>query len=215
MQAVTGLLLLFDGWTYMQLIPTPTILDNLIAAGKLPPLIAVFFSHLQREERMREMAFNRPLIAWVQQELLAWIQQQYSITSDPSRRVVGGVCMGAIAAMLTGLHTPDLFGSGLCQSGSFQHKLPEDTEHERLAREIAERAFVPLRFHLDIGLLECESLGFGMPDGGPDALLSNRHPRNILRAKGYDVDYVEFAGGHDPVCWPGVLPDALMALLSR
>src|SRR5262249_22864768 len=36
-----ALLLLFDGWQYLHLIPTPTILDNLLAEGRLPPLVAV------------------------------------------------------------------------------------------------------------------------------------------------------------------------------
>jgi enterochelin esterase family protein len=36
-----GFLLLLDGWFYLHLIPTPTILDNLLADGQLPPLVAI------------------------------------------------------------------------------------------------------------------------------------------------------------------------------
>ncbi len=34
-------LLMLDGWMYIHLIPTPTVLDNLFAEGRLPPLIAI------------------------------------------------------------------------------------------------------------------------------------------------------------------------------
>jgi enterochelin esterase family protein len=39
------LLVLFDGWEYLHWIPTPTILDNLLAAGLIPPLVAVNDRH--------------------------------------------------------------------------------------------------------------------------------------------------------------------------
>jgi enterochelin esterase family protein len=34
----------------------------------------------------------------------------------------------------------------------------------------------------------------------------------VLQAKGYTVEYAEFSGGHDPVCWRGPFVDGLMAL---
>jgi enterochelin esterase-like enzyme len=37
----------------------------------------------------------------------------------------------------------------------------------------------------------------------------------VLRAKGCEVHYTEFAGGHDYVWWRGTLADGLRALLGR
>jgi len=42
----------------------------------------------------------------------------------------------------------------------------------------------------------------------------NRHVRNILRLKGYQVHYAEFSGGHDYICWRGTLADGLIALIG-
>ena len=46
-------------------------------------------------------------------------------------------------------------------------------------------------------------------------LMGNRHLRDVLLAKGYDVIYREVGGGHDFVHWRAMLADGLMTLLKR
>ena len=72
-------------------------------------------------------------------------------------------------------------------------------------------AHLPLRFYLDVGA--CERPHNAAVD--PDMVASNRAMRDVLRAKGYDHHYTEFAGGHDYSCWRGTLADGLIALLGR
>ena len=46
-------------------------------------------------------------------------------------------------------------------------------------------------------------------------LMGNRHLRDVLLARGYDVTYREVGGGHDYVHWRAMLADRLLTLLGR
>ncbi len=49
----------------------------------------------------------------------------------------------------------------------------------------------------------------------PRSLLGeNRRLRDVLEAKGYEVKFCEFSGGHDPVGWRGPFVEGMMALTS-
>ncbi len=208
------LLLLYDTWTYTEVIPASTLLDNLIAAGAIPPLVAVLFGHLCRKDRMQEMGFYEPFFTCVMQELLPYIQQHYAITRDPALSIVAGASMGGIAAMYTGLRHPERFGNIYSHTGSFHSGPPTERAYQRLEREIQQRALVPQRFYLDVGMLERDEMGHGSPDGGPNAIQSNRFIRDVLRARGYDVTYTEYPGGHDLLWAPATLAQALLDLTT-
>jgi enterochelin esterase family protein len=205
-----NLLLLLDGWVYARVLQAPTMLDNLQDVGALPPVVAVMLGHADRTTRGREYTFHQPFLEFITQELLPWIRLHYHVTSDPAQSVVGGLDLSAVSATLLALRHPDLFGNVLAQSGHFQEKLPEDTEHERVANLVASMPTVPVRFHLDAGVFETHP----GRDGGPSLLLSNRHLRQILRARNYPVHYKEFSGGHDYLCWQETLVDGLLALFK-
>ncbi|MNT11942.1 enterobactin/ferric enterobactin esterase [compost metagenome] len=46
-------------------------------------------------------------------------------------------------------------------------------------------------------------------------LETNRHLRDVLVAKGYDVVLREYAGGHDYFVWRGAISDGLVALFGK
>ena len=185
-----------------------TLLDNLLDVGALPPLVAIMLGHPDRETRAHDLAFSLPFLDFITQELLPWARIHYHVAHDPASAIVGGLSLSAVTATMLALRHPDLFGNVLSQSGSFHWKLPGDTEHERLARLVVETPPAPLRFHLDVGLLETSAT----TDGGPSLLVSNRHMRNLLQARGYPIHYEEFNGGHDYICWQEMLVDGLLAL---
>ncbi|MEK6322427.1 MAG: enterochelin esterase [Acidobacteriota bacterium] len=203
-----GLIVMFDGLMYTLLVPTPAILDNLLAKSKLPPMIAVILDNPTPYSRSTEFACSEPYAEFIAKEVIPWVRANYNVTTDPSQTVVCGVSFGGLAAAFVGFRHPEIFGNVISQSGSFWWKPDSEKEPEWLARQFATSKKLPLRFYLDVGLFETGP----NPHGAPDMVAVNRHMRDVLRAKGYEVEYRECNCGHDYLNWRGMLPDALMAL---
>lgn len=192
------LVVCLDGWAYVHdaYVPLPTVLDNLIAAAQIPPVVAVLPDSLDQETRTREMSLHEPFVEFVADELLPWAQARLAIERNPARTVVAGSSLGGLAAAFCGLRRPDLFGLVLSQSGAYQ--FAEFGGPSLFAVE--ER--VPLRFYMTVGLFERRQTQ------------ANLHMRDVLIAKGYDVDYRNFPGGHDYFWWRETIADGLTSLLG-
>ena len=206
------LLILFDGWAYAHLMPTFTILDNLIAAGKIPPTVMVMPDSLEMEERMRELIYHPPFNQFLVTELIPWTLSRYAVTSDPGQTVVGGSSAGGLAAAYAALEHPEVFGNVLSQSGAFTALPKGETESGWLARQFAACEKLPVKFHLDAGTLEVNS--YRDLRGGVTPLAVNQRLRDALIVKGYKVHYKEFSGGHDYISWQGTFGDGLAFLLG-
>ncbi len=204
-----GLLLIFDGLAYITLIPTPTILDNLLSESKIPPLVAVLPDSLDMETRSRELPCHQPFVDYLTEELIPWVREHYHVTSNPAQTIVAGSSYGGLAAAFAGLRASETFGNVLSQSGSFwwDHDPEYDVPQEQLTQQYLASPPLPVRFYLEVGLQERSSGGM--------MIVSNRHLRDILRLQGYEVTYDEFNGGHDYLCWRGSLADGLMKLTSH
>ncbi len=83
------------------------------------------------------------------------------------------------------------------------------TETGWMARQFIASSKLPLRFYLDAGAFEFDSNGTG---GG--ILETSRDMRDVLLAKGYEVHYQQFAGGHDYLSWRGTFADGLIDLIG-
>jgi enterochelin esterase-like enzyme len=211
-----GLLLAYDGNQYTIAVPTPAILDNMIAAKAIPPLVAVF---MESPDRDVEFPPNDDFQRFVGAELIPQVRAHYRVSRDPSRNAVLGSSYGGLAAVYTGLVHPELFGNVISQSGSFGWSPPSNNgppaaqvpppfrgtsaDSGYLIKRMAETPREKLRFYLDAGLWE----GGGM-------LSSNRLMRAVLQGKGYDVTYREEPGTHSSYYWMLRLPDGLAAAFS-
>jgi len=197
------LVVCFDGRAYVDdaYVPLPTVLDNLIAAGSIPPVVAVLPDSLDGETRSRELGLDDAFVAFLVEELLPWAHERLSFDDDPARTVVAGSSLGGLAAAFCGLRRPDVFGLVLSQSGSFQRGLPA---------EFAAAERLPLRFSLDVGALETAPF-----ERFASLYHANLHLRDVLQAKGYDVELRVFPGGHDYFWWRETVADGLVALLGR
>jgi enterochelin esterase-like enzyme len=210
-----GLLLIFDGWSSISINRTPTVLDNLIGEGAIPPVVAVFVDHPDLASRMKELPCNPRFDEFLINELLPWAHMRYDVTTDATRRAVAGLSYGGLAAGFVALRHPDLFGNVLSQSGSFYWRPDAETEHEWLAGQLATSPALPIRWYLEVGryegLLEDEPFE---ENWGPGILVANRHLRTVLQIKGYQVHYSEFSGAHDFGYWRWTFPLALKTLLG-
>lgn len=205
-----ALLLLFDGPAYVEMVPTPTILDNLISEGKIPPMIVVLPDSLDGETRSRELPCHQPFVDFLTQELLPWVRERYHITDDPAHSIVGGSSYGGLASSFVGLRASEHFGNVLSQSGAYWWEPdPEDgIPQESLTQQFIASPHLPIRFYMEVGLQERNASDTSM-------IITNRHLRDILRLKGYEVHYTEFNGGHDYLCWRGSLADGLITLAGK
>jgi enterochelin esterase-like enzyme len=215
------LLLLFDHEAYVTRVPTPTVLDNLIAAGRIPPLVAVLVGNPTRDSRNHELPCNPTFADMLAEELLPWLCERWRITADPARTVVAGSSYGGLAATWLGHRHPARFGRVLSLSGSFWWAperppgalaggLDDDSEGEWLTRQMARAPKSDVVFFLAPGRLERSA-----PADGPGILETNRHLRDVLIARGQRVHYREFAGGHDYINWRSELAEGLIALLGE
>ncbi len=212
------LLVVFDGWAYVYLVPVPTILDNLLAKRLIQPTIAVMVTNPEGT-RNNELACDGPFADMLVQEFLPWLRERYTVTVDPARTVIAGSSLGALAASFSARRHPDVFGNVLSQSGSYwwgRGAAPParidapSIESEWLIDQFALSGALPLRFYVEVGLLEAAP----RPGRDPDQVVSNRRMRDVLRGQGYEVHYSEFYGGHDYLCWRATFGDALLHLMG-
>jgi enterochelin esterase-like enzyme len=195
--------LFLDGYAYAQVMAAPTILGNLITAGQIPPVVAVFVDSLGAVRDI-ELCCHEPFARFLTEELLPSLRADHSFTADPGQTVVAGSSFGGLTAAYLGLSRPDVFGAALSQSGSFWWSPPDDPEQGHLVRRFAAAEKVPLRLHLEVGRLET---------GQHNTLAVNRALRDVLTTKGCSVSYRETGGAHHHVCWQAGLADGLVALL--
>ena len=226
-----ALLIIFDGEDLASdqfRLPT---LNNLIAASRIPPTVAVFVDNVPRR-RLVDLVANPEFADFMAQELMPWVRSHYNVTKDPKKTVIAGYSAGGLAAPYVALRHPTVFGNVLSLSGafwwSFEHnggvcgsRCPDSggtggenskdatTEGNFLVKQFLASPKLPLRFYLAAGTFELDREG-----GGGGILEGTRHLRDVLLSKGYQVHYQQFVGGHDGLSWRGGLADGLIALLG-
>jgi enterochelin esterase-like enzyme len=214
-----GLIVLFDEKPYTddKIIPTPTILDNLIAENRIPRVVAVMIDNPPGDTRSRELPCNATFADFLNFELVPWMRRLFNVANDPQQTLVGGSSYGGLAAAYAGFRHPETFGNVLSQSGSYWWTPPRNdnpgdfdpsAEPNWLASQYIMSPRLPLRFYMDAGSDEID------PAGRYSILEPSRHMRDALLAKGYEVHYQEFVGGHDYLSWRGTLADGLIMLIG-
>ncbi len=212
------LVVLFDGFTYVSAAGNnaPATLDNLITDGQMRPAIVCFVNSVNRGVEQGYAGADVYGDAIVR-ELLPQLRSAYAISPSARDTVIGGFSAGGLAASLIALRHSAVFGNVLSQSGAFRLRKPGGEEPTSIARMWLEAPRMPVRFYLETGLYEnAPSANLPLHEMALDEGItaSNRHFRDVLVARGYDVTYRETATAHESVHWRSTLADALMTLLK-
>ena len=195
----TPLLLVYDGADYLRRARLVAMVEGLMAQRRIAPLALALLAN-GRQARMIEYACSDATLSFVTQHVLPLARRELNLL-DPAESSgafgVLGASMGGLMALYTGLRLPQVFGRVLSQSGAFI--LPD---HEFVtAQLLREGERKPLRIWMDVGRYEW-------------LLQSNRTTHDLLRARGYAVEYREFNAGHNYPAWRDDLPRGLEAMFG-
>jgi len=209
-----AILLAFDGGASLTLMSIHRILENLLADGRVPPMIAVFVDNPTPASRIGELCCSEPFARFIETELMPWLRERYAVSHNPAEGYVTGVSAGGLAALWVGFRLPHLFGNVISQSASLWwgpgFDLTKASRSQRytpgwLIDEYERAPKLPLRIWQEVGLMEPE-----------DRMIEpNRRMKAVLEAKGYDLIYSENVGGHDYAVWRGTIGEALRTLASN
>jgi enterochelin esterase family protein len=201
------LLVVHDGDDYLRYAGAATVLDNLVAAGALPPLVAAF---IQPGERLVEYADDPRHHRHLVDELVPDLEAELPLRGDAEGRTLMGCSFGAVASLSTAAAAPGFFGKLLLQSGSFagagQGCRPRP---ERLWRPV--RDFV----HRFLSAPAAVSSRVAITCGAYESLIcENRAMVPVLEGTGMEVQVMEQLDGHNWTCWRDSLGVALPWLFT-
>jgi enterochelin esterase family protein len=203
--------------------PVPAILDNLIAAKRIPPTMVVSIGFENMTEYVKASRSNERFAGYVAKELLPWLRGRYRIDADPRRIVISGASAPGAGAVFVAMRHPLLFGNVLTQGGGYSYPFSaaadelvpsEYPETEPIARELAGRPALPFRVFLAVGVLDDVIWEGKEPRYAQSTVLvAARHLRDVLQARGYDLIYRELGGGHEALAWRRTFAEGLVQLL--
>ena len=181
----------------------PTVLDNLIAAGRIAPCIAVLIDPRSGgTNRRKEQYVQNPAFAsLVATDLVAAVDAAYRTDARREARTILGTSLGGLFAVSLGLEHPDVFANLAPQSPAFWVSggslgWTGPTIYER----VASAPSLPFRIALTTGTIR-------------DTDDAAREMRDALAARGVELAYVEVAEGHSWGNWRALLDDVLIELL--
>ncbi|SHO57193.1 enterochelin esterase [Vibrio quintilis] len=201
------LLILFDGDDYLSKVPTPTILDNLIAAHQIPPMRAVFIHTPLPSLRSKELPPNPVFADFMATELMPWLHHSLGITPSGEDTVLTGSSFGGLASLYVATRHPETFGKVLSQSGSFWWG-PDKAHPQWLTAQLRQQPKLPIQIYMNAGLFETK------PEFA-NILQTNRALYQVLKTKGYPVMFEEVASGHDYFSWRVTIANGLIRLFSH
>jgi len=194
--ATYDLIVFFDGDSYLEELDAAKVLD-----ASPRPMVAVTVDN--SADRLGELANHRKFADFMATELIPAIRARWRVTHDPARTTLAGYSAGGLGAAYVAFRHPEVFGNVLSQSGAFwRGNEGASTPGEWLTEQFRRSPRLPLRFYIEVGAGETHRVVNGVV-----FIEANRRLRDVLRAKGYPMQYVEVPGAkHEPGHWKSALP---------
>jgi enterochelin esterase-like enzyme len=178
------------------------VLDNLIAQKRVPAMVAISIQNgggdAQGSQRGLEYdTMSGTFAEFIQAEVLPAVEQHagVTLTKDPDGRAVMGCSSGAAAALSMAWYHNDWYRRVVSYSGTFvNQQWPFNPEtpggawgyHETILRDNARK---PIRIWMHVGDRDLYNPN-PMRDGMHDWVEANHRMAAVLKAKGYQYQYV-------------------------
>ena len=209
-----------DGYLYLNRLPR--VLDSLIAAGRVPPMIAILVDSGGGDAQGSQRGLEYDTLSgrygdFIETEVLPGVAARtgVTLTDDPEGRATMGVSSGAACAFTMAWFHPERYHRVLSYSGTYvNQQSPPDPHSPRGAWEYhaalipaAERK--PLRIWLEVG--EADLHADDPEETWHNWPLANHRMAAALAAKGYPYRFTLSLGGrhNDPRVLEQTLPAAL------
>jgi enterochelin esterase-like enzyme len=177
----------------------PTILDNMIAQRRLPPIVAVMIANGGGDAQGSERGLEYDTVSgkyaeFVEAEILPQVETKYGVTltKDPEGRMTLGGSSGGSAAFSMAWFHPELYHRVLIYSGTFVNQHP-DAEYPHGAWEYHERLIPqspakPLRIWMHVS--QNDNGATSAASGLHNWVIANIRVANALKAKGYHYQFI-------------------------
>ena len=171
------------------------VLDNLVAQGRIEPVVAVFVDPRQGGTNRREEQYvmNPAFASFVATELVPAVDAAYRTRTDGASRGILGTSLGGLFSAYLGATHPDAFGLLGIHSPAFWIRDPAIFD---LVGQTAPGAF---RVAMTTGTIH-------------DTADEARRMRDVFLDRSDALTYVEVPEGHSWGNWRGHLDDVLEAL---
>ncbi len=179
----------------------PIVLDNLIAEGKVPAMIAISIQNgggdAQGSERGLEYdTMSGKYAEWVEAEVLPQVEKLYGVTltHDPDGRAAMGGSSGGSCALIMAWYHPELYHRVLNYSGTYiNQQWPPNPDSPHGAWEFQEHLVPdspvkPIRLWMEVGDHDLYNPNV-MRDDMHDWVLANELMAGALAAKGYHYQF--------------------------
>jgi iron(III)-enterobactin esterase len=179
-----------------------TVLDNLIAEGRVPVMIAISIGNGGGDAQGSERGLEYDTMSgrysdFVETEVLPLVEAKFNVklTSDPDGRATMGGSSGGSCALSMAWYHPELYHRVLTYSGTYvNQQWPTDPQTPHGAWEYHEHLIPnspakPLRIWMEVGDRDNFNPNV-MRDGMHDWVVANENMARVLAAKGYHYQFV-------------------------